>query len=152
MSSMKSPPNHPSHFYLLSVMLRDNNWNILSGEMHLLAQLMMLHAMLVDNRLCFVFYMIVPNWYNRCLGNVIPFQWTFGQMRTEALLYHLQVELEKLRLLCERVIKREKVKVCPAVNFTSLDVLKIEVHLEARSFFFVWMMSRFFFPYKHSWK
>jgi hypothetical protein len=40
-------------------------------------------------------------------------------MTIEPLLYHLQVELEKLRLLCERVIKREKVKVCPAVNSTS---------------------------------
>jgi hypothetical protein len=39
----------------------------------------------------------------------------------------LQVELEKLRLLCERVIKREKVKVCIDGNFCAYMMLKVEI-------------------------
>ena len=39
----------------------------------------------------------------------------------------LQVELEKLRLLCERVIKREKVKVCLDGNFSTYMMLKVEI-------------------------
>ena len=39
----------------------------------------------------------------------------------------LQVELEKLRLLCERVIKREKVKVCIDGNRSTYMMLKVEI-------------------------
>uniref|UniRef100_A0A0A9AKN5 Uncharacterized protein n=1 Tax=Arundo donax TaxID=35708 RepID=A0A0A9AKN5_ARUDO len=52
----------------------------------------------------------------------------------------MRVELEKLRLLCERIIKREKVKVCLAgisttylvprkLNYTSMLLLTIHFYL-----------------------
>lgn len=52
-------------------------------------------------------------------------------MSTHIILF--QVELEKLRLLCERVIKREKVKVCIPETCTTYVVLKVELYKYMRS-------------------